>query len=569
LLQEISDLISTFPAKTVLLSKLGCELRLNHSDILDKLQYLRLRIGTFLANHPEVFCITGERGTEQVRLLSPGEQRATSDPPLAIHNGEPPNPETSTQDEALEQVRQELKAILKKQGRPVLLSTIGTIVSPSFKNALSRTRCKLKVFARACPDFQLTNDLPGCEMIGLANDRSGSASWTPQALTQMKDMDTGEVVAGIKLQRPRKGAPRDEKQDSYRAIRDFSEEDASRRWDSRDAKGYKERQKGSRPDAYYGSAGKGYDRPSYDDDAGYGPDYYYEGTKTGFQNDWTAPFYGDGKTQSMREGRQVPPTGQVAAGRSDIYSLDNQRNGEMGVDQQLRDKAEPYRFGSVDLNMPRIMRDQEESGRPVPGQMAFASDRLNQGTFAGLGMPAPGFGVANAVPPPPPMQAAPTMDGMDAFGMSNLAGAQPALRAQPTATRSFAERRAFGFESDLGIQSFAPTPDGKPVVTPSQGLQLESTTLYSSMGPLTPVQLDLSAGPRSPPAIGGFGRTPRVGQNPGMMPPQSPPPQFYGGPMSNVGNGAGVRRDQNDSPLYYNVTQGGGIPFSQLHQRGM
>jgi hypothetical protein len=526
LLQEISDLISTFPAKTVLLSKLGCELRLNHSDILDKLQYLRLRIGTFLANHPEVFCITGERGTEQVRLLSPGEQRATADPPLALHNGEPATNETSTQDEALEQVRQELKAILKKQGRPVLLSTIGTIVSPSFKNALSRSRCKLKVFARACPDFQLTNDLPGCEMIGLADNRS-AVNWTPQALTHMKDMDTGEVVAGIKLQRPRKG-PREEKGD-YRAIRDFRDEDSQ--WESRDRRENGKFRKGDGREVYYGSAGKdsygpGGGQQSYEQ--GYGSDYFYEPTTEGFQNGWKAAYYGDGTSKAGRDSRPVGP-GQMASTRSDIYSLDNQRNGDMVGDAQLTDASEPYRYGSTSLNMPRIAKDQEDGVRS--SSMPFASDRLGQGNF---GMP---------------LALGMTPDAAGGMLSRSMADGDPGQSVGQS--RSIAERRVFGFD-DLGIQTCK--PEQKPLGAGQP--YLESSALYSSPGPLTPIQLDLSGGPRSPPvSMGGqanlgLGRAPRVDLN----------PMIQSQPTSLFGHGQG-RPD--DSPLYYNVTQApGGVPFS-------
>jgi hypothetical protein len=199
LLAEVVDLIGALPGQTVLLSKLGCELRQNQADALGKLQCLRLRIGTFLANHPDTFEITGERGTESVRLLQPGERgTAAALPGDGTRWGE--------QEEALEQVRQELFHILRNQGRPVLLSTIGTIVSPTFRSALQRARCKLKVFARSCTDFSLTNDLPGCEMIALADHCLGSSLPNGLRFSRPLEEDDGseddEHVPGMKGKGP-------------------------------------------------------------------------------------------------------------------------------------------------------------------------------------------------------------------------------------------------------------------------------------------------------------------------------------------------------------------------------
>jgi hypothetical protein len=126
----------------------------------------------------------------------------------------------------------------------------------------------------------------------------------------------------------------------------------------------------------------------------------------------------------------------------------------------------------------------------------------------------------------------------------------------PQGLRSFADRRGFGLNTDIGIQPCAPLQH-------TGGFRLESSALYGATGPLTPVQLDLPDGPRSPGVTLGFARTPKpFGQQP--MSPNPMSGMMQAQPM--YGNG-GLPRDQsNDSPLYYNVTQGGGIPFTQAQQ---
>merc|ERR1719191_2216151 len=115
-------------------------------------------------------------------------------------------------------------------------------------------------------------------MIGLANN---NVPWTPQALNQTIETEAGEVVAGIKLQRPRKGAQREEKPDYSRAIRDYRDEDGGRPWDTRDRQNYS-RQKGEHPDVYYGAGGKNFagapgNQPTQYGEQ-FGANYYYEST---------------------------------------------------------------------------------------------------------------------------------------------------------------------------------------------------------------------------------------------------------------------------------------------------
>jgi hypothetical protein len=149
LIKELFRLLEQHPDRCEFMCRIACQLTTEYRDMLKR---LGMRFNSFVASHPERFEVTGFRSMQRMRGRLPEETRSKASP--SVEGG-------------VEVLRQELRSILQRHRRPILMSVVGSSLSAVGHQTLRSEGIRLKQFFILFPDFRLSSNLQGKEQVSL------------------------------------------------------------------------------------------------------------------------------------------------------------------------------------------------------------------------------------------------------------------------------------------------------------------------------------------------------------------------------------------------------------------